>query len=130
MISLKWRYKRDVVILSTYHEVEEEVKACWRKQLYCSLLKSTKEGSEQLKNASRRRQKNLRKGREQNLAHEDFPPSDKMCAPWNRTFFFRGCFVVCDVSCLKVLLFMDWLIEYLLRRYFYFCIFLEKIWTR
>jgi hypothetical protein len=28
MISLKWRYKRDVVILSTYHEVEEEVKAC------------------------------------------------------------------------------------------------------
>jgi hypothetical protein len=72
MIFLKWRYKRDVVILSTYHEVEEEVKVCRRKQLFRSLLKGTREGSEELKNATRRRQNNLRKGREQNLAHEDF----------------------------------------------------------
>jgi hypothetical protein len=77
MISLKLRYKRDVVILSTYHEVEEEVKVCRRKQLFRSLLKSTREGSEELKNATGQRQKNLRKGREQNLAHEDLPPSDK-----------------------------------------------------
>lgn len=65
------------MILSTYHEVEEEVKVCRRKQLFRSLLKSKREGSEKLENATRRRQKNLRKGREQNLAREDLPPSDK-----------------------------------------------------
>jgi TfoX/Sxy family transcriptional regulator of competence genes len=62
MISLKWKYKRDVVIVSTYLEVEEDVKVCRRKQLFRSLLKkSIRVGSEELKNATRRRQKNLRK---------------------------------------------------------------------
>jgi hypothetical protein len=61
MISLKWKYKRDVVIVSTYLEVEEDVKVCRRKQLFCSLLKSVREGMEKLKNVIRRRQKNLRK---------------------------------------------------------------------
>jgi hypothetical protein len=49
MISLKWRYKKDVVILSTYRGVEEDVNVCRGKQLFRSLFKSTREGSEQLK---------------------------------------------------------------------------------
>lgn len=87
MISLKWRYKKSVVIHSTYREVEEGVKVCRRKQLFRSLLKSTREGSEELKNATRRRQKNLRKGREQNLAHKDLPPSDKCVQLEKKTYF-------------------------------------------
>ena len=78
-----------------------------RKQLFRSLLKSTREGSEELKNATRRRRKNIRKGREQNLAREDLPPSDKCEHLENAHFFIRGCFVVCNVSCHKILLFFS-----------------------
>jgi hypothetical protein len=42
MISLKWKYKRDVVIVSTHLAVEEDLKVCRRKQLFCSLLKKYK----------------------------------------------------------------------------------------
>ena len=76
-----------------------------------------------MKNATRRRQKSLRKGREQHLAHEDLPPSDKCAHPENAYFSSEDVSYFVTFHALKYRCFIDYLIEYLLRRHFYFYIY-------